>query len=318
MEEVRCNYCKKQNTSEIYKNDKLCAVMCQDCSLVYLNPRLTAEEYKDYYNRLYQKDRHNILDYKQAVERLERRDSYGRKIKHLDYLQKFINKNDRVLEIGSGWGTLLKVLKDKIGCQVTGVEISELAARVGNEHYGLNIINKTFENFIESELQQKYNFIILHHVLEHFLDPAKVLEQIKSELLEDDGYLYLAVPNVASPDEALDRFFRVVHCYYFSPLTIYKMLQSRGFKIIDIIIDSQDIKLVAKKETAEGSRIATDDYDKKYSIEKITNLLKAVDKKYSTLRSLRKVASSVLPDKMFNSLRDWSVRFLKKIGLIKF
>jgi len=318
MENVNCNLCERQDASEIYSNDELRAVICQNCSLVYLNPRRTAEEYKNYYNQLYQKDRHNILDYNQAVERLERRDSYGRKIKHLEYLKKYINQDDKVLEIGSGWGSLLKVLKDKIGCNVNGVEISELAARVGREHYGLNIVNKTFEEFIENGFQQKYNFIILHHVLEHFLDPGKVLEQIKSKLLEDDGYLYLAVPNVASPDEALDRFFRVVHCYYFSPLTINKLLKHQGFKIIDMRIDPQDIKLVAKKAIAEGEGIVTNEFEEQYSGRKIVNLLKVVDKKYRTLRLLRRVANLLLPNRLFKSLRNLMVGLLKKLRIIKF
>lgn len=42
---MKCNLCGKIESKEIYKNDRVRYVMCNNCSLVYLNPRRTEEEY---------------------------------------------------------------------------------------------------------------------------------------------------------------------------------------------------------------------------------------------------------------------------------
>ena len=44
--------------------------------------------------------------------------------------------------------------------------------------------------------ENKFDNIILSHVLEHFSNPIKILNVIKEKMLSDSGLIFLAVPNV--------------------------------------------------------------------------------------------------------------------------
>ncbi|MGB1103629.1 MAG: class I SAM-dependent methyltransferase [Crocinitomicaceae bacterium] len=67
-----------------------------------------------------------------------------------------------------------------------------------------------------TKLNERFDLIIMRHVLEHFLDPLTVLKRIR-EVLSEDGVLYIAVPNNLNPTQDLEKvWFRVVHTYYFN------------------------------------------------------------------------------------------------------
>lgn len=221
-----------------------------------------------------------------------------------------------MLEIGSGWGTLLKVVQDKFGCEVFGVEISELASRLSKDYYGLkNIYNKSFENYFEENKDQKFDFIILIHVLEHFLDPGDVLSKIR-RLLSDNGRLYLAVPDITQPDEPLDRFFHFEHCYYFTPLTLKKMLNKSGLKIIYLDLKPGNIHVIAEADSGLSQEIDGDDFGLLYSAECVLSAVKKQDRKYKILRFFKKIFRIILPNKILFLFKKIVIGILKKLKII--
>ncbi len=247
MEQITCNLCGNSTTTELYRFNNQPVVMCTQCSLVFLNPRLTAAEYVRHYTDSYQDVRHKITSLSQAVARLEAKGSYKQKQDRLQFFAGFINEHTKILEIGSGWGTFLKVLQDTYHCPVVGIEISALAAEVATKYYGLPIIQKPLEEYVAAiRGTETFDVIIMHHVLEHLLDPKVALSQIKS-IMHENSYLYIAVPNVAAPDELLNTFFRLEHCYYFSPSTLARLLQDSGFLISKTYLDGKDMKMIVKK-----------------------------------------------------------------------
>lgn len=292
--------------------------MCEECSLVYINPRLSAGDYKHLYHNDYQADRHGVFGYEQAIKRLLEKDSYNNKKALLSNFTNYINKDSHVLEIGSGWGTLLKVIQDNFQCYVVGIEISEIAAMVGKKHYGLNIYNQTLEDYLTgSNAHQKFNFVILNHVLEHFLDPYLRLIDIKEKLLDESGFLYIAVPNIASPDESPDRFFHIEHCYYFSPLTIRKLLQKAGLKIVDVKIGSHEAIYIVTKSDHYLLSINTDTFDLIYSQVNILRSLKKHDRKYKILRYVKNAVYAFLNKEMQIKASRAVSYILRKLQIIK-
>ena len=99
-----------------------------------------------------------------------------------------------LLEMGSFEGKFTKRFLpffNDISCIEASSDAIDIAK---NELKDTNIIfyNELFEDAV---LPQKYNNIILTHVLEHLDNPILVLKKIRNEWLADNGKLFLVCPN---------------------------------------------------------------------------------------------------------------------------
>ena len=140
----------------------------------------------------------------------------GSKIK--DYCEDFIDfkKEKTVFEIGCGAGGILVDFK-KSGCTVKGYDFGISYIEYGRKQ-GLDI------NLGDAKVLQREegfaDLIILSHVLEHFSDPFKEIELIKS-LIKDNGYLYIEVPGVLDTYRAYGDFLKSIqnaHFYYYNEI----------------------------------------------------------------------------------------------------
>jgi len=237
-----------------------------------------------------------------------------KKRRYLLPLKPYINADSRVLEIGPGWGTLLKLIQDTYHSHVLGVEISELAARVASEHYKLPIKNKIFQDFARDYKGEKFDVIMIMHVLEHFVDPNDVLDQARS-LLSPNGILYIAVPNLMNPDEPLDRYFHFEHVHYFTAYSLAKLLQKHGFKVL-WHEDTHEIKMIAAFESHPASSIDINKRESDYSIDKIARVVIKQKNKYAFLRVFKAGAFLLLPNETFKKVQKSVARKLRKLGVI--
>ncbi len=103
-------------------------------------------------------------------------------------------KPGRILELGPAEGLMtehLLMYDDKL----TVIEGSSVFAEQLKEKFpALNVIHALFE---ETEIETKFDFIILGHVLEHVADPVVLLQLIK-KWLAPGGKVLCAVPNAQS------------------------------------------------------------------------------------------------------------------------
>lgn len=104
----------------------------------------------------------------------------------------------RVLEIGTASGYLGEYLVHEKHCDVWGVEpVKELyedALHVGYEKIFHQTAEETLENIEIKE--QKFDIILIGDVLEHMVDPGKVLSELK-RFLKPEGKFVISLPNVA-------------------------------------------------------------------------------------------------------------------------
>ncbi|XMO86581.1 class I SAM-dependent methyltransferase [Algibacter sp. AS12] len=103
----------------------------------------------------------------------------------------FINKSDSVLEVGSGFGVFLELLKQK-NIQAKGLELNPYAVK-HCKNKGLNVEEKLIQKEA-LEQNRAYSIICYFQVLEHI---TTVHEFIKASLeaLKKDGKLIVGVPN---------------------------------------------------------------------------------------------------------------------------
>ncbi len=109
-----------------------------------------------------------------------------------------VQKNSRVLEIGTASGYMGEYLIKEKGCEVWGVEpVKELYTEALPYGYK-KLFNSTVENFLDSPetKDQKFDVIFLADVLEHMTNPQGVLIGL-SRLLQPSGRFVISLPNIA-------------------------------------------------------------------------------------------------------------------------
>jgi SAM-dependent methyltransferase len=107
----------------------------------------------------------------------------------------------KVLELGSYTGSFTERLLPYFD-DITCLEASEVAIAAARERLGDRV--SFIHGLIESaSLPDRYETVILTHVLEHLDDPVGVLARINREWLSPTGRAYLVVPNANAPSRQI-------------------------------------------------------------------------------------------------------------------
>lgn len=202
-------------------------VQCDDCSLVYLNPRIPQEiildGYKDAVDPTFvRQNEQRLKTFKRSLRRLASR--YGLEA----------NADTHVLDVGCAGGAFPKAAAD-LGFSVVGVEPSAWLAEQGRQAYGLDIRVGVLgeQDFADAS----FDLITLWDVIEHLTAPHEVVDDIR-RLLKDDGLLVVNYPDYGSLMRRLLGakwpFFLSVHLIYFTPQTIRRFLEARGFAVAEV------------------------------------------------------------------------------------
>ncbi|MEM7112874.1 MAG: class I SAM-dependent methyltransferase [Chloroflexota bacterium] len=228
VEEIPCNLCGAQTTTPLYVKGGLAIAQCQQCQLVYANPRLTKDEIwkrysPDYFWQEYMPAHHAPNgEYVAAFHQMRNRPM-------LTLLEPF-KGNGRLLEVGCAAGFFLKVAADD-GWEVQGLEIMEPAVAYAREILGLDMLSGTLEN--ASLPENSCAAVVLIETVEHLLNPAETLQEVY-RILQPGGAIFIAVPNQNSIMHTLHGIDWSVlspaeHLYYFTEETMNNMLQKIGF-----------------------------------------------------------------------------------------
>ena len=109
-------------------------------------------------------------------------------------LARMVEPGQRVLELGTGPGTVTRILHDK-GCKVTGVEMDPdtlaTCAPFCERTLQANLEDPLWWQPLEGE---KFEVIICADVLEHLRDPRPLLEKLPVFLM-DGGCVLMSLPN---------------------------------------------------------------------------------------------------------------------------
>jgi 2-polyprenyl-3-methyl-5-hydroxy-6-metoxy-1,4-benzoquinol methylase len=103
----------------------------------------------------------------------------------------------RVLEFGCATGYMSAVLRDRLGCSVTGVEVDRRAAEAANAVCEHVIVGDAEQLNLEELLEgESYGAVLFADVLEHLKDPGSLLRRVRPFLAED-GLVVASIPNVS-------------------------------------------------------------------------------------------------------------------------
>ena len=244
MRFVRCALCGSDNY-QVLANQALYGVQCRnvvcaDCGLGYVNPRMEESDLRAFYHSGYRERQFSQSQPTEDFLRKAAREADER----LAWTSPYLVKQAPVLEVGCGTGNYLETVRRKTGNRVMGIEPTATYADYGTRQLGLEIRRTFFE---DTQLpQNNFGAIALFHVLEHLEDPAGSLGRFNRALVSD-GYLILEVPNLLKPWDYLTGFLEDVHLYNFTPVTLTGILHKAGFRVVWLSDAGVVLRCVARK-----------------------------------------------------------------------
>lgn len=208
----------------------------------------TPEELKKYYRKKYYQAEEK---YSSRYTRHEIENIFNKLDQKYQIIIKNIAKKPKggygLLDIGAGEGWTLKYFRDK-HWQVTGIDFSDFGCKTHNPNVLRNLIVGDIEAEAEKLIKskKKYDLIWLDNVLEHVVDPQKLLNQCK-KLSKSNAILIIEVPNdfsivqrhllkhgyvskpywIISPD----------HISYFNKEALNNLCESHGWENFDSLAD---------------------------------------------------------------------------------
>lgn len=226
-----CNFCKSKKRKILFKIGEQKLYKCINCNLVYFDKQRKDLE-NLYEEKYYLTDEGNVTanyaDYKIQEKTILRDFSFA-----FNYLaKKGNNKKKRLLEIGPGYGYFLKHLPSTILGE--GIEVSHDAV-MHMKKAGLTVYEG---DFIQMDLNHKYDFIVAFDVVEHQLYLKEFFEKVNM-LLKPNGTFTFTTPDY---DSLLNKLFKknaptiqpLYHNYYLTQLWLRQNLAKLGFKIIHL------------------------------------------------------------------------------------
>ncbi len=145
--------------------------------------------------------------------------------------QVFTDREKRIVDIGCANGGLLGELK-KLGFRnLVGLDPSPACVAHTRSSYGVEAAIGSLDR-LPSEIG-RFDLVILSHVLEHVLNLQSAIEKV-SQFLEEDGLLYVEVPDAARYRDFLVapfQDFNTEHINHFNLTSMRNLFVPRGFRV---------------------------------------------------------------------------------------
>ncbi|MEQ8313048.1 MAG: class I SAM-dependent methyltransferase [Gammaproteobacteria bacterium] len=198
---------------------------CQVCKLAWTSPEPNEKQLDQAYGESYYSSVETKFN---PVIEWWTRFSARRRARKLVHQHGTNSKKLKVLDIGCGRGVLLNGFRE-LGHEVLGIE------RAGSGFDTLaDIESISLQQLIDDK--QRFDLIVLWHVLEHLPRPQQSLEQVH-QLLNDNGSLFVEVPNYGGLQSrmfAANWFHLDVprHLFHFTPRSLALMAAASGFSTV--------------------------------------------------------------------------------------
>jgi len=210
---------------------------CEDCELVFLNPRVEAAQLMDYYTDYY-------LPYRGAkawgkYEKLVAGSQVSTDKKRVQTVQRFhsLRKDSLVLDVGCGQPTFLQKCIETFGCKGLGIDFSDEGWQSKNGDF--TQLDLRVAEVKDLPLNLRPDVITMWHYLEHDYTPLTNLKTLR-KLAHQKTTLIIEVPNLDS--ESRKQFGKdwagwhtPRHTSLFNPNSIRTLLDNAGWQAVDVL-----------------------------------------------------------------------------------
>ena len=207
---------------EYHLPDSYDVVVCEKCGMVYADTSASMEDYDWYYTHcnFYGDDS---------------KDDNSARFKSVeDFLEKYVDKESALLELGAGNGRFERALKGHGYLDVTGTDPSEESVKRLQEA-GIKARVASVYSDISSEEYESYDGVFLFEVAEHLLVPGRGIANIE-RMLKKNGIFMVSVPDYSLIGEdltSIPNYFNLEHINYFSETTLDYLMSLHGLERID-------------------------------------------------------------------------------------
>jgi len=258
----------------------------------------TSEELRKYYSDNYYQEAKGTYQVSYSKDELDFfYNKIEQKFKKIDELIDAKKNNKTLLDIGCGEGFTLNYFKKK-QWKVCGIDFSDFGCKTNNPSCVDNLkIGDIFEEISKLlEKKEKYDVIIMQNLLEHVIDPEKLIVDIK-KLLLPHSILVIVVPNdfsimqnIALKKNKINNKFWIVypdHLSYFNIEGLRKMLEANNYKTLSTMTDFPiDVFLLndnsnyiidkTKGKQAHKARVLFENMIHKISLDKVNKFYEAL------------------------------------------
>ncbi len=159
---------------------------CKNCGFIFVKNPLTQEQLDEQYK--------NFSKYEFDSKEVSVSKTYmNRCVEQKSFIENSLKANNEVfesiLEIGAASGANLSLYKDKYAL---GVEPSKWNCDNAMKNYGVEMFAGTFEEYMNSAVQKKFDMIFLSHTLEHIVNPCDFVKQCSKI---NEKYFFIEVPS---------------------------------------------------------------------------------------------------------------------------
>jgi 2-polyprenyl-3-methyl-5-hydroxy-6-metoxy-1,4-benzoquinol methylase len=215
-------------SNQVRDSKKFKVIKCLKCSHIQLFPIPSKEDEKKFYDKELQ---NSIIKKDFKISEL-RKNSFFDVERRSDFVRKLVRKNQKILEIGSGDGFFLENMFDH-GYNITGTEISKQRRQRSKKITKAKVLDLDFSEEIKNF--DKFDVIVLFHVLEHIHEPKLFLKKI-SKILNFKGKIVVEVPNFNDFQIYTNKSYKNwqlqrAHIHYFTSKILKKIFKESGLKV---------------------------------------------------------------------------------------
>tara|TARA_Y100000310_G_scaffold333939_1_gene412546 strand:- start:3111 stop:3965 length:855 start_codon:yes stop_codon:yes gene_type:complete len=151
---------------------------------------------------------------------------------HYSIIKKFVraNQSRKFLDIGCAKGDFMLFFSKK-GFDVKGIEPDKNNTKIVNRLFKKEVCTNGLVEKIR--IKEKFDVVYLCHVFEHLIRPDTFLKKIKSNL-NDNGVIFLEVPNCENKKILYNSLNYHPHIYSFTLNSMKKLFERSGYKILKI------------------------------------------------------------------------------------
>lgn len=168
-------------------------------------------------------------------------------IKVFEYFKPYLQHSKNILDIGCGYGNLAKILKDN-GFNVIGVE-ADATTKLQHVKYGLDTIIGSIEDV---SFKKKFDAVFIVYSIYFITDIKQALLKIKS-LLNNDGIICIVIADFLRCEN--NEMPSSVHSFYPCKLSICKLMEAVGLKVIDLKSSRGGIFCVIQKKSIKFTKL---------------------------------------------------------------
>lgn len=214
-------------------NDTFVARQCNECGLVYLNPRPDVSEFERIYPLTY-----HAFDFSEEDFGIVYKIRSRLEAKRVLSWCKGLSADAKILDVGCGDGFHLSLLQEygEKTWQLEGIDVDERAIEMA-ENRGLKVHHGTVETL--DLPKNHYDFAFMVQTIEHVAEPDKVLKAVL-EILKPNGRLVVVTDNTDSFDFKIFKrsywggYHFPRHWNLFNCKSLHKLAENCGFHFANL------------------------------------------------------------------------------------